>query len=535
MEENLHDIDKLFRSSVDGYEEAPPENVWDAVNAGLDKSSIISIKKKYTNLKRVAVALLILLLGTIAYEIGTRSGGGAGKDEVNNGGKVDKVNKVDGVDKGGSEEEVNKVDKVDEVNTVDKGDKVNGGDEVNKVDKVDKVDNGSMVDKDKYKLNRRSVNDIQDVPGKIIPSNNNKTQLAKQDDPLDKQNLPGNNKKQRNKNNTTHQVVINLINPGQEDTNDNADDNGTSGKNKRISRSQRLMAENLQVEKAQYTGALPVLRKLPPTPVMAYQPAAEKKVMMKKESPTSRFTLGVFYGPQFSSNRLENDHHDDRRGPGQPPGNTGNDKDDIKNDEQRQSAYSFGISVEYAVGKNWAVESGLALLNKKIQIEPKKIYAKADANGEVKYRFDCSSGYSYLNPKTSTAPTVGDSISVSESENTLQYLTVPVAVKYKLNLGKFTISPTVGAAANFVTKQKISTEYTVASVKQSQTINNIEGLKPVYYSGIAGVSLDYKLKKNISVSVMPSGNFALSSINKNAAVRSYPNAFGLSFGLKIKL
>ncbi len=529
MEENLHDIDKLFRSSVDGYEEAPPENVWDAVNAGLDKSSIISIKKKYTNLKRVAVALLILLLGTIAYEIGTRRSAGGG-DEVNSGDKVNKVNKVDKVDRVDNVDKDNEVNTVDKDNTVDKiykADKGNGVDEVNKIDKVDMV---NTVDKDK--VNRRSVNDKTDIPVKTDPSANDKTQLAQQDDRVNKQSLPGNNKKQRNKNNASHQVVINVVNPGQDDVNNNTTDNDTSTMNKVNSRAPRLMAENILVAKAQYPGSLTVLRKLPSAPVVAYQPAAAKKIMMKKETTGSRFTLGVFYGPQFSSNRLENDHHDDRRGPGQPPGN---DKDDIKKDEQRQSAYSFGISVEYAAGKNWAVESGLALLNKQIHIDPKKIYAKADATGKVQYRFDCSSGYSYLSPKTSTAPTVGDSISVSESENTLQYLTVPVAVKYRLNAGKFTISPTVGAAANFVTKQKINTEYTVAAVKQSQTINNIEGLKPVYYSGLAGVSVDYKLKKNVSVSVMPSGSFALSSINKNAAVKSYPNAFGLSFGLKIKL
>jgi hypothetical protein len=39
----------------------------------------------------------------------------------------------------------------------------------------------------------------------------------------------------------------------------------------------------------------------------------------------------------------------------------------------------------------------------------------------------------------------------------------------------------------------------------------------------------------MALSLVPSGNFALTSINKDAAVKSYPNSFGVAAGLKIKL
>jgi hypothetical protein len=37
------------------------------------------------------------------------------------------------------------------------------------------------------------------------------------------------------------------------------------------------------------------------------------------------------------------------------------------------------------------------------------------------------------------------------------------------------------------------------------------------------------------LNITPSGNFALSSINKDAAVKSYPNSFAVAGGIKIKL
>ena len=82
MDENLHDIDKLFRDPIEAHEDMPSAKVWDAIDNNLDKSNVNSIKKKYNNLKRIAAALLLLLLGTIVYEIQT-------KKSVSSGGVAD--------------------------------------------------------------------------------------------------------------------------------------------------------------------------------------------------------------------------------------------------------------------------------------------------------------------------------------------------------------------------------------------------------------------------------------------------------------
>ncbi len=68
MDENLHDIEDLFYSALNDNEENPSPKAWEEVDKRLDKESVVSIKKKYTSVKKVAI-LLLLLLGISVYEL----------------------------------------------------------------------------------------------------------------------------------------------------------------------------------------------------------------------------------------------------------------------------------------------------------------------------------------------------------------------------------------------------------------------------------------------------------------------------------
>ncbi|MBS1655085.1 MAG: hypothetical protein JSU05_09580, partial [Bacteroidetes bacterium] len=69
MSEPLHDIDKLFADNIESYSEKPPADVWDKIDAGLDKKSADIFRKKYRSLRKVAAILLFLFLGAVAYEM----------------------------------------------------------------------------------------------------------------------------------------------------------------------------------------------------------------------------------------------------------------------------------------------------------------------------------------------------------------------------------------------------------------------------------------------------------------------------------
>ena len=69
MKENLHDIDKLFKAALDDHSENPPVAVWDAIDKNLDKNIVIDINRKYIKVRRIAIALLVLLLGAGIYTL----------------------------------------------------------------------------------------------------------------------------------------------------------------------------------------------------------------------------------------------------------------------------------------------------------------------------------------------------------------------------------------------------------------------------------------------------------------------------------
>ena len=52
MKRDIHNIDKLFNKAIEEHSEQPSENVWSAINKGLDNNKVVSIEKKYFILKR---------------------------------------------------------------------------------------------------------------------------------------------------------------------------------------------------------------------------------------------------------------------------------------------------------------------------------------------------------------------------------------------------------------------------------------------------------------------------------------------------
>ena len=206
-------------------------------------------------------------------------------------------------------------------------------------------------------------------------------------------------------------------------------------------------------------------------PILKNENSVAGKPMIKSKQTPFHYYLKAFYSPQISLKRIEDDHHRDRPA---PPHSA---RDDFRREENKPTTASMGIVMELPVGKRWGLLSGISYTNRRINIEPKNIFAQMDTDGKVEYRFDCSSGYTYLSPKTVATPSIGDSISVTQSYNRLQCLGIPLGVNYTFSLGKFSIIPTAGIVANFSVKQQIAINLVQGSLKETQTSNNIQGLK----------------------------------------------------------
>lgn len=544
MSENLHDIDKLFRDAIERHEDMPSEKLWDAVDAGLDKNNVIHIKRKYNNLKRIAAVLVLLLLSVVGYEIfKTKTGteGIAGRNDNKDGTKTSGA-ETPAPAKGNSVTAIKQENFPGQNNTVT----ANSGQSATVANAgVDSVSGAAVTGADKEKqpvpdLKNNSIADNStsgSVKDKLtVPSNSGYKKQNTNSPAVNKKSDDGYNSRTAVNKSANGKTKIKVKSPApqQYGEEDNVQENSTVTDATAVTEllpieNERVASLAERINKAMDTKELPAAGRQSP----------DVTIKKLKSSRSFRFNVMPFFAPQFTSTALKEEKKapSQNSGPGGPPPprpGGDNHKDQYKSEEQTQTSYTAGVLAEIPLGKKWSIQSGISYTQKNISIQPKKIYARPDKDGKVKYVFDCSSGYSYISTKTGTTPAVGDSISVTSSQNTLGYIGVPVAINYKVSLGRFSIIPGFGTVFNFLTKQKIKTELVQGTLKEQQTIHKIEGLKSSYLNATAGVALEYDVNKRIALNIMPAGSFALTSINKDAGVKSYPNAFGVSGGVKIK-
>jgi hypothetical protein len=507
MNKNLHDIDKLFKAALNDQDETPSAELWNAIDQHLDKNKVVDINRKYIQLKKIAVALLILLIGIGAYTLNTWN-----KSE-----KLAKANKSNKIS-------IQKNDSVSLPITEPKQESIVLSNDSNKKE-------NSL---DSLRLSNATANPI---PNKNVPhistgiSQNSLTPNTV----IQKENKnivsTGSNKIAIKK--RTYKTTITNAAMG-EDPADQLVNNNTLVKEGEyeIDALPKSLAiyypELLTATTGKSIKQKKIIANNNLTDELIAKATSSRPFKIKKER---SFSATIFYAPNLSSNTFKEESHDRR------PGGPTNDRDreKIKDGEQHQSSSTFGLLVDYNLNKHWSIESGVLVTNKTIAIEPKTIFAHKDNDGDVKYLFDCSSGYLFLPTKAGTTPVEGDSIKALSSTNTLQYVSIPLVVKYNFPINKFDLFAAVGTSVNILSKGKIVTAIQNGLTKEASVSNSINGLKSNYLGGNVSMGVAYNITDKIGLSFIPSYNFAITSSTKDAAVKSFPNAISLAAGLRFKL
>lgn len=495
MNENLHDIDDLFKKAIDQHEDTPSQKVWDAIDKNLDKKKVVYISRKYNMLKWAAAILLLFSFGMAMYVWQTNK---KNKELV----KQNQVNKA----------------------SRSKSEMIKNDDKKSTIPQIKtKPQNNNEL------KNERSTSEIT-----------NETSIVKKQLPVSQQKVIIQDEK-------TERAVMGR---------NKKSSNGSAGnKDQSINNKEIIPVEKVGIKEEdnnlpqKYIAEIPMIfyrSQLPANPSQiqpanpfSYTPgviSADKTVTggntnttLKKKTTkatkTSALSATVFFSPEFVSSSVKDDH----------PRYREDNRHEIKNNEKIRSSSSYGLLVNYTVGNNWSMQSGISVFKRVTDINTKTIYARPDNGGNVNYRLSCSAGSAYVPLKSGTVPAQGDSTKILSARNTLQYISIPVSVKYSIGKGKFKLVPAVGISANILSKGKLETVIATTGGNQNSSTNNIEGLKSNYFSSQVSAGAELYLNNNISLNFTPTAKLALSSINKNAAVKTKLNSFGLSAGITIKL
>ena len=505
MKKNLHDIDKLFKAAIDDLEESPSSGVWDAIDSNLDKNKVIDIRKKYILLKRVSIVLLLLLLGFGVHTYNTWNAAkiAAMNNTIKNNEQISSIENVQGPQK-----------------------------EQNKITTANTSINNNADKESTVNVNNKRQAQEEDARAKMLDISQNQVLINSSGslNKVDEENIYATRKGKILINRRTQKTNITNAAVG-EYGNEMGNAGLTTEKNEVISGLSVIPEINPEILKAKPADAANEFI-LPGNYILGDNRntfASPDKLKQTKKA--ASFAATVFYAPNISSNSIKNDHHEHRMG---RPDNDG-DKEKIRNGENHQSSNSAGVLLDYNMNKHWSLESGFFLSNKTIHINPKTIYADLDDNGNVKYLYNCSSGYLFLSSKSITNPVVGDSIQAFESTNTLQYISIPLTVKYNFPINRFDLFASAGTAVNILTKGKMETEIQNGPVKEITVNNKINGLKSSYFGGMLGIGALYNITGKVVISFMPSFNFALTSSTKGASVKTYPNSISMAAGIMYRL
>ena len=519
MSEDLHNIDDLFKKAIDEHEDSPSAAVWEAIDKNLDKKKVVSISKKYNTLKWAAAVLLLFSFGMAMYTWQTRM---KNKELV----KQNNINKASKTHKENSSPNEKKSTLNTKTNTEENNNKSLSEKQLDKTQVQANTDINTAKDQQQNSSQQKIT-----APGKekYQPTNPSQQDITVRD----KEKIEKEQTTNRNEN-------PNPVNDHKQQKNNDVilqDNMKTKVPENSITTPEKYIADAPIIFKREpnLNSILEIQSSNPfsykPDLVVTDNVVTEKKKTTASKKNTSRspnnslFAATVFFSPEFVSSDVKDDHPRFRE----------DNHNDIKNNEKIRSSSSYGVLFSYAIGKSVQLQSGVAISTRVTDINTKTIYARPDNNGNVNYRLSCSAGSVYVPLKSGATPAQGDSTKILSAKNTLQYISIPLSVKYTIGKGKFNIVPGVGIAANILSKGKVETILATTSGNESSSIDNINGLKSNYFSGHLSLGAEYYISKKIAFNFTPTAKVALSSINKDAAVKTKLNSFGLSAGITIKL
>jgi hypothetical protein len=497
MNKDVHDIDELFRSGLEGHEETPSAGVKESLDAALDKKDAEEYKKRFIIWKRAALLLLLLLAGFVLYESGILRTGSGHLNEKIAGKKI----KSSSGDKQGVVYQNNAADNTnnDKPGSLSTETKNNNAATNERI--VDK-NNTIQFQPQQADLTAPAITGISDKQGSGERTSGTKDNSA---------------------NRKLNPLIVNRKNektfiPPVIDKNTirfNANSDLLSGK--KIIFLQP--AEKYSIAKA--AGLLVNNITQPPLPAVSDSLLKNSSAKNKK----IRFFNPLWMITGFASYdqagyRLDSDEPSAVKS--------------IRFREAHEPSFSAGVLLTRQLTPRWGLQSGIVYSNSAIGMKPQKTYAFVDPTGDVAYKYITSSGYAYFKPGFGPQPAAGDSLTTAEAKHTLEHISVPLVIKHTISNKRISITPGAGIEANMITRANLEVDIEDPFNREIVVVRKLNGTKSFYWSFTADAELRYNINKKMSVSVRPVYRQALSPITKNNVVETFPRSFGIGTGVTIK-
>jgi hypothetical protein len=249
--------------------------------------------------------------------------------------------------------------------------------------------------------------------------------------------------------------------------------------------------------------------------------AITDKTIVKPEikRPVSRFSLTPYFSQEFAGYNLSDDDA------------TAADGREIEERERNVFSASVGVYLNYRLSKRLMIQSGISYSWSSSIIDSAKSFAVQDNTGNVQFKLNTISGYSYIKTSSPQQPNIGDSILTAKAYSQLHYITIPVILSYKIPLHRFSLLLGGGVNMNFLTSANVKTKIYGPNVLENISSVPVNGLKNINYGIIIKAELEYLMNYTWGFNIIPSFKNSVSPINIHSALSAYPYNFGIGAGL----
>ena len=83
---------------------------------------------------------------------------------------------------------------------------------------------------------------------------------------------------------------------------------------------------------------------------------------------------------------------------------------------------------------------------------------KENAAGDIAFKLNTSSGFSFLHSPSFIVPVVGDSMATAKTHSELHYITVPFVLSYRIPMHRFAFLAGAGMTFNILTHATLETD-----------------------------------------------------------------------------
>ncbi len=205
---------------------------------------------------------------------------------------------------------------------------------------------------------------------------------------------------------------------------------------------------------------------------------------------------------------------------------------EIEKAERNIFSASIGVYLNYKINKRWMLQTGLSYSWSRSIMDSSQSYAVKNAGGDIAFKLNTASGYSFLHSPSFIVPMVGDSMATAKTHSELHYLTVPLVLSYRIPMHRFTLLAGAGVTFNVLTHATIETDIYGANYRQNESEIPLKGLKKINLGLLVKAEIQYRLTSHMAISLIPSFKNTLGPINMNSSsLSAYPYNFGIGAGI----